>query len=796
MPRKRPKEPVSRGKPLAEKPPEKRLAAVPVVPLLLLAVAVLATIGLYYGDAPLEHVLRRRAALQFLAAPDELFRMWCGGKLANFSLFDRWPIVLLAGITLVGAWLAGRLALWLIGVEKLLTRLERVVFALGVGLNLLSLYALAIGLAGGLKQRWLFAGPLVLLAVLNGVRFIYLTALSKPAPGEAPINPASETPLASLVPADSRAWYWWLLAALPFAIVLVLGGMLPPWAYDVREYHLQAPKEWFQNGRIDFLPHNIYANMPLGSELTGLWGMALAGGKDGWWWGAMAGKTVMASYSLVTAAALIAFGRRVHSLAAGAIAAVIFLSTPWIVGLAVAGYNEGPVALYATLAIFALWLSSPLTPSGTRRDERAPLPTAAPQLLLLAGFCAGSAVACKYPPLLFLVVPLVAWVAGLDRIAQRLCRVGCAHQEQPHADSADTPDSARKTDSVGTAHPTGFWAGGAPVLRAAVYCLAIAAGCGLWFAKNAVLTRNPTYPLLYAIFDGRTRTPEKDRQWTRVHSPQPDQYGRRFPLSGLASQIAWNGWQTAWASVTIPPLVLMAWFARRQRPLLAALALWAVFVFLAWWLTTHRLDRFLVLLLPLASLVAAIGVFAVDHPAWRAATLGFVALGAVTQFSFITLHPDNRYFAPLAALRYDDREMSLQGLRVEPAHRWLNDHAQPGERVLLVGDAEPFDLEMPAIYNTCFDDCQFTRIFQGRSRTQRLELLRQLHIKYVFFSWSHLNRYRSEGNYGYTSDYPTRELVHEELVGQQRLLVPISLGDELTSGELFRVANRETAESP
>ena len=42
--------------------------------------------------------------------------------------------------------------------------------------------------------------------------------------------------------------------------------MLPPVDFDVREYHLQAPKEFFQPGRISFLPHNVYANMPLGAE--------------------------------------------------------------------------------------------------------------------------------------------------------------------------------------------------------------------------------------------------------------------------------------------------------------------------------------------------------------------------------------------------------------------------------------------------------------------------------------------------------------------------------------------------
>jgi hypothetical protein len=232
----------------------------------------------------------------------------------------------------------------------------------------------------------------------------------------------------------------------------------------------------------------------------------------------------------------------------------------------------------------------------------------------------------------------------------------------------------------------------------------------------------------------------------------------------------------------------MALFDRRQRRFIGGVTLWMLFVFVAWWLFTHRLDRFLVLLLPPAALVAAIGVFAVPHPAWRVATLGFILCAAIAQFPFVTLHPDNRYFAPLDRLRHDDRDLSLQGLRVEAAHRWLNEHGQPGEKVLLVGDAEPFDVEIPAVYNTCFDDCQFTRLFKDRTRAERLAALQDEKIAYVFCSWIHLDRYRSPGNYGYTSDYPTPQLVHDELVKGQQLLIPIPLESDPLHGEPFRFA--------
>lgn len=753
-------------------------APVPLVPLAIFGALILVELWLYFGDAPAMHLEQRKTAVTFLSSPDLLFTMWCGGKLAYFSVLDRWPIVLLTGIVLGGAWLAGNLLLIALRVKAVLTRLEWQVFSLATGLNLLSLYALAVGLAGGLQQRWLFVGPLLLLALANGMRW------RRGEGWTADANLISrDEPFAG---ADDVAWLWWLLVAAPFALALFFGSMLPPWDYDVREYHLQAPKEWFQNGRVGFLPHNIYANMPLGSELLSVWGMALSGGKDGWWWGAMAGKTIMACYAIVAAAGLVAFGQRLHSLAAGVVAAIVFLSAPWIVSLAELGLNEGPVAMYAVLAIFAVWLAGDLRErERTEAGSAGASPSrwqAALRLVWLAGFLAGSAVACKYPPVLFVVVPLAAWVLVgewvTDVIQRRLLQGWWAQPTLLATRTGETP----------ILRGEGAFRLSTALCTLLFFLVGVFAACGLWFVKNAVQTGNPTYPLLYGAFDGKTRTPEKDAQWKKVHAPQPDSEGRRFSVGQFFREAAWNGWRTLWASLLMPPLAVAgAIFARRQRVTLGVIALWAVFVFCAWWLFTHRLDRFLVLLLPAGALAAGIGAVAVPHSYWRRTTLGLLLIGATLQFVFVTIHPDNRYFAPLDRLRRDDRELGDIGIRVEAAHRWLNENGKPGEKVLLLGDVEPFDLEIPAVYNTCFDDCQFTRIFKDRSREERLAALSEEKIAYVFCSWSHLARFRSPGNYGYTSDYPTRRLVHDELIGKERLLVPIELESEAQLGELFRV---------
>src|SRR5436305_8953649 len=90
--------------------------SVPVVPLTLFCGVTVIFLALYYFNAQEQTLAQRGAAWRFLVAPDILLSLWCGGSFSNFSLVDRWPIVLLAGTILAAAWLAGRLAMMLLGV--------------------------------------------------------------------------------------------------------------------------------------------------------------------------------------------------------------------------------------------------------------------------------------------------------------------------------------------------------------------------------------------------------------------------------------------------------------------------------------------------------------------------------------------------------------------------------------------------------------------------------------------------------------------------------------------------------
>jgi hypothetical protein len=89
---------------------------------------------------------------------------------------------------------------------------------------------------------------------------------------------------------------------------------------------------------------------------------------------------------------------------------------------------------------------------------------------------------------------------------------------------------------------------------------------------------------------------------------------------------------------------------------------------------------------------------------------------------------------------------------------------------LLVGDAQPFDLEMPTFYNTVFDDCLFESIVRDHAPDDIRRDLAARGIRYIYVHWGEIDRYRSPGNYGFT-DFVQPE-VFQRLIDQGVLETP------------------------
>ena len=194
-----------------------------------------------------------------------------------------------------------------------------------------------------------------------------------------------------------------LIVIAPFVVLMILGSMLPSIDFDVLEYHLEGPKEYYKAGHISFLSHNVYTSMPFGIEMLHLAAMEVMGD---WWWGGLAGQLLVALFAPAAAVLIASTALQIGSARAAWFAAFVYLSTPWIYRLAVIAYVEGPLCFYHAALIWAA-----VRGFGDRSISRR-------SIWFLVGLLAGGAMGCKYPALISAVIPFgfcrCSIVSGVD----------------------------------------------------------------------------------------------------------------------------------------------------------------------------------------------------------------------------------------------------------------------------------------------------------------------------------------------------------------------------------------------
>jgi hypothetical protein len=637
---------------------------------------------------------------------------------------QRFPILAWAAIILAGAWGLGNLALRGLRLQTAFDLPSRLVFAFGLGLSGLSLLTLGVGLAGWLHRSLLFGAILILIAWESACRF------------RRPSSPRR--------PSGIR---WWqrrweglpilcLAAVTPFLLAMLLGAMLPSTDFDVKEYHLEGPKEYFLQGQVTFLPHNVYTSFPFLTEMLSLLGMVL---KDDWYMGALVGKAVLMSFAPLTALALFAAGRRSFNASVGWLCVLLYLSTPWVYRISIIAYAEGGLTFYlfATLLAVMWTVTASEAPPGTRRS-----------MVLLCGLLAGSAVACKYPGVLSVAIPL----GGFLLLA--VWREATAGTDSTEAVSA----------GVGLRRVA---------VTAGLFTLGTLITFGPWMAKNIAETGNPVYPLLYNVFGGADWDAASHRKWQEGHPPTIVLLGDRPGdlLSNLGTRfvdvVARSDWQSP-LLFGAAPLALL-WWGRRMT--VAAVAAYIGWLFLTWWALTHQIDRFWVPMLPVVALLAGGGVAALLGRTGESsiapggtsrrlvsgtiAALASLIVGACVLFNlaYVTtvLCGYNKYLVDLNAAR---------GHAMHPAIVLLHERLPPDSKVLFVGEAQVFDADFDYVYNTVFDESLFERwtsaavpgVPPAEQPLRPAEEIRATFaehgITHVFVNWSEILRYRT--TYGYT----------------------------------------------
>jgi hypothetical protein len=675
---------------------------------------------------------------------------------------QRFDLIGVALVILAGAWGVGSLLLRLIVVPD--DRMERTVFAFGLGLAALSLLTLACGLAG-----W-FSGPV--LAIVLGASFI--TALVLRMPRGAVREEARRN--------DNPVWGKVAVAVgvAPFLLAMLLGSLLPSVDFDVNEYHFQGPKEFYQNGRITFLPHNVYTSFPFGTEMLTLLAMVLRGD---WYRGALAGKCVLMVFGPLSGLALFACCRRYFGVRAALVAAFVYLTTPWVYRISTIAYVEGALCFYLFAALFAVMRAiegagtrgatnqdraatregeAPAEPPGQESVDASGSAGASPSreiadlksgdrgYWMLAGLLAGMAMACKYTGVLAVVIPLFGVAAvwgGLEQWRRRETRL--------------------------LTKKPGFWRG----LRPAVwFACGTVVTIGPWLVKNLVETGNPVYPLAYSVFGGRDWDGALNAKWKAGHSAAD------FSLWNFANSIVDVAGRNDWHSALLFAFAPLACARRNGRQRTIRVWGYVGWLFLTWWLFTHRIDRFWVPVIPVVSLLAGVGAAWLielgdlspgeagspsttsETESWleprlqqagRWTALGVLAAGGVFNLTIVA--------SAIGGYNQFLLDLNLAGQHAahvtSPQIVYLNEHLPPGSKVLCVGEAQMFYARFPAVYNTVFDRSIFEEWMSSRpgdaaaALRPAAEIRKRLAdegITHVFVNWLEILRYRAPGSYGYT----------------------------------------------
>ena len=465
---------------------------------------VAASLWFFTRDLPGAAGTRAAIAGNVLLVPEQLFERPddLPAGLSGVLHPWRWAAWGVAAAVWLTAALLGRTLLMAVRVRlRGLTRLEREAFACGLGAATLSFLTLALGLVGLTRDLpllvWGFATAMLLYA---GRQFVRDHVNRR--------RPSLDGSTAAL-----------LAAVAPFLVLIALGSTVPTTEFDAREYHLQGPKEWFLAGRVERLPHNVYTQMPAGTEMLTLLCMHLTGD---WRVGALAGQATLDGFVPLAALAAGCVARRLFGAGAGWFAAAAFLTSPWAVRLALHPYAEGALCAFGTLTLLAVTIAV------RRRRQRSWRPA------LLAGLLAGAAFGCKYPALLLIAAP-----AGLALVL---------------ADRRWTKLAA--------------FVGGFAFLA------------GPWLIKNLVETGNPVFPLLWGLFGGDGWDASTNARWAAAHAPPdwsparwPHWFGQPLgldlyhtplliafaPLAGLASPR-----RAAWLAAALGGLVLV-WYLATHR---------------------------------------------------------------------------------------------------------------------------------------------------------------------------------------------------------------------------------------
>ncbi len=599
----------------------------------------------------------------------------------------------LAGLCLVPLFRLGQLPLrWhcLLGVS--------------LGLGVTSLLVLALGLAGVL-QRAVWIGVLGTFSVVGIIRLRGPFALTASEKSDEQ-RPGLET-LSNAAP-----WLW--LVLVPFLILALLAASNAPgfiWmeegnGYDVLEYHLQMPKEYFQAGRIAYAPHNVYANFPMNVEMLYL--LAMVVHKEVHDLGTTA-NMIHLMLGALTVFAVWVVGRE-WSPRAGQVSAIALGTVGWLGYLSGLAYVENGMLFFGATAMAALLRAIARPELGVSR-----------KWLAVCGVCSGLACGCKYTAMPFFAIAILL---------------------------------------VGVVWLRGNWR--RRVLDSSIFLLSAIASFAPWLIKNELMTGNPFFPLGNGVFHVYPSGwgEKESEQWNRGHAMAESDRGLGARFGAL-----WR-YVPADADQRFGPAILLLAFGgllgrRLERMDLLLLTVLVIQV-LVWLFATHLYARFTVpFLIPLSILA---GRAILNRARWHVWVAGGVLLaGAVWNFVFAArLHARESAVGAPASLIYDGTLPGLEYLAI------INHELPANDKILVIGDAKAFYFQRIVDYCVVFNRSPFVEaVERAGSPNDIMQWLRERGYTHVLVHWNEIARLTR--TYGFSPQVTPRLFDGLTAVGLKRM---------------------------
>lgn len=626
----------------------------------------------------------------------KLFENLGGGPLGGAGVVDSFFGVVVA-ILIAAAWFGiGNFVLSFIKTERSEEHSHVLELALktAVGAAVWSVVWFFLGIGGA------YSRAMAAVALIFGLAFAGLA-----------FRRVKEAKAESRIPERAAVFDKIVLVLIAVTVVLsFIAALAPPTAKDTLLYHFAVPKAFIAQGSSGFIEGNIASYLALGNEMHVVWAMLLGGFVNARVAEAAAGAAMWMFFPLLLAA-VFGWAREIGISRRWSLIAVLMIaSVPSVFHVASSAYIDVALALFVTLAVYALSRWWRTLENGW--------------LVLIAIFL-GAALSAK---LTSLVV-----IAAFGLII--LLRVRKAKESEPNA--------------VGKIMATGF---AALILGGAI--------ASPWYLRTWAETGSPVFPFYMSIWPGEA--PGWDKERSNLFQAMNSQYGR---VTGSAADQLLAPWNVSVKAqpeearffdgvlgvaflIGLPLLIVFLWRLKDadegvRVPVMIAAGVAAV-VFLFWLFSSMQL-RYLLPILPLI----AIGIAAsVEQIAARRSALYMAAKYSISIAAVCGILTAFAWFLQKAPLRVvlggETRDQYLtRNLDYYPFYQALNTTTARDARVWLINmRRDTYNLDRPVVSDYLFEDWTLRQmLWESRSLQELKAKAAAMNVQYMLTRYDFLFDY-------------------------------------------------------